>query len=69
MQLKTNHQFLEEIKNTAAKKRISLIELPKIIGMKQSTFYRNMSGKGLFSLSPFYSIGKCFGPQASFWKF
>jgi len=50
MQLKTNHQFLEEIKNTAAKKRISLIELPKIIGMKQSTFYRNMSGKGLFSL-------------------
>lgn len=50
MKLKSNDQFLEEIKNTAARKRISLIDLSAEIGMKQSTFYRNMSGKGLFSL-------------------
>lgn len=49
--IKSNHQFIEHVKNTLAKRRMTPLDLCKKIDMKKSTFYRNMSEKGSFSFT------------------
>lgn len=54
----TNHQFIERVKNDLAKRRMTPLDLCKKIGMKKSTFYRNMSEEGSFTFPQILMIIK-----------